>query len=840
MTRLLVRSSGLLAACVVALTCATSVHATLTLTQNKLGNIFYTTETVTIPVAGTGTRIEWVITDFYGTTVKAGSANFTAGAAVISPNLGKRGFFEVLITEKDGTNIISTKTTTFAVLTPIDVATMADSRFGAMTHFAQTPRNETDLMPVLARAGIAHARDEQFWASVETTKGSYTYPSKFTGFMSAMSAQSIQPTLVLGWSNPFYDYSEGVYTTPYTTDPVNSPNGVGGYANYALAVLTRYGSQLKHVEVWNEYNAGSYAKLPVVDPPLSKPVTYFNMLKKTYETIKPVRPDVTVIAGGTVPVAHGFLNAVFAAGAMPYLDAVSVHPYIGAEDADLEFSELRNLIKQYNNNQEKPIWATEFSLSVTSLADQPEGARHAVRIGTQMLNQNVARMFYYPTANDDFFPARGLVGSKTDARGSYTPNPVYVSYAVFIRQLHGWTPAGRMAGTRSGTYVYKFTNGSSQCHVLWSTTPTTVHLNSPSANLSETDIMGTSATRTVTGGKLTLQLGANPVYITGTVNSVTEVFNPVVADSAAGYSKTQGQDGWTYGRASLASNAAYSTSNFVPMAWVIWQGDNYRWKGNDTYNFMTSRQAHPTGSWAIRRWTSTIAGAVTIGGELERDSTGGDGTRLRLFVDGVEKLNQFIAPGASLTYAVPNVTVAVGSKVDMAIVQEANSSNDATVATMRITRVLSSPIVLTQGGLTDYSVQTGTPATATVGTGGTSLTLTGNVWRKHPFTYTVTANTMLEFTVDAGNVGEILGIGLDSDDSYSNKKTTFQVGGSQNESNFLRTSQTYAADQGAVTYVIPVGAYFTGAVNHLTFVGDDDAGKAIDATFSNIRIYEAP
>ena len=803
--------------------------AALTFTQDKPGNIFYSTETITIPVAGTGTQVHWIIKDYFGSVVHSGWGYLNGGSMVITPNPSKRGFFELVATEKNGSTTISTKSTTFAVLNPVDVTTMANSKFGVQTHFAQN--NNPDLIPVLARAGIAHVRDEQYWGDIETAPGVFNYPSKFTTYMSALSTQSITPLITLDWSNPFYDYEAGGFTGPHTTA------GVAGYANYALNLLGKYGSQIKHVEVWNEYNAGTFIKGPAT---ADKDHYYYVMLKKVYETIKPVRPDITVLAGATVPVAHGFLRDIFVNGAMPYLDAVSVHPYINAEDADLEFSELRNLIKQYNGGVEKPIWATEFSLNVDTASKQPEGARHLVRLATQMLNQNVARMYYYVGQDDGSFPHRGLVSSATGALGKYAPHPAYVAYAVFIRQLHGWTPAGRVTGTRPGTYIYKFLNGTTQRYVLWSTTPTAVHLNSSSANLGEMDLMGTTATRGVVGGKLTLQLGLNPIYITGAVTSVTEVFNPVVADSVADYGKTQGGNGWSYGYANLASNAAYATGNFQPMTWGIWQTDNYRWKGNGTYNLLSSQHAHPTGSWAIRRWTSTLAGVVTLEGELNRPSASGDGTRLRLFVDGVEKLNQFIAPAANLTYSVPNVTVAVGSKVDLAIVREANDSYDSTIATLRVSRATSAPVVLTQGSLTDYSGQSGTPAAGMVEAGGLALTLTGNAWRKHPFSYTVTPSTMLEFTVDASNAGEILAIGLDNDDNYSNAVRNFQVGGIHNNASFVRLNQTYSVDRGAMTYVVPVGHYFTGAMTSLTFVGKDSSRKAVDASFFNIKVYEAP
>jgi hypothetical protein len=826
MVRSHVRIGSLLAAFVVAVT---SVQATLTLTQDKPGNIFYTTETVTLPVAGTGKRIDWVITDFFGAVVKTGGASFSGGRTVIQPALGRTGYFAVAISEKNGTGVISSKSTTFAVVTPIDVSAMADSRFGVQTHFAQYSAAETDIVPVLARAGIAQVRDEQYWGNIETVKGAFTYPSTFTNYMGALAAQSLNPLITLDWGNPFYDYDAGTFTGPYTQA------GRNGYTNYALNLLGRYGNQIKQVEIWNEYNAGTFIQGPAA---ADKDYYYAAMLKDVYQAIKSVRPDVSVLAGATTPVAHGFLRDIFAQGALSYCDAISVHPYIAAESADLEVSELRNLIRQYNNNQEKPIWATEFSLEVNSAAAQPEEARHVVRIATQLLNQNVARMYYYLGGDDSNFPYRGLVSSSSAALGKYAPHQAYVAYAVFIRQLYGWTGVGRMGGTRPGTYAYAFTNGTAQRYVLWATTPTTVYLDSPAATLTAMDLMGTATTLPVTGGRVALQLGANPLYLTGAVNAVTDASNRVVADSVADYSKGQGVNGWSYGYADLPSAAAYSTGSFQTMHWDIWATDNYRWIGSGIYNFLTSNQAHPSGSWAIRRWTSTVAGLVDIAGDLNRPSANGDGTRLRLFVDGVERLNQFIAPAASLSYLVPNVPVGVGSQVDLAIVQEANNADDATVATMRVTRVQSSPITLVQGSLTDYSTQSGTSSGASVGISGTSLTLTGNIWRKHPFSYNVTPSTMLEFTVNATNVGEMLGIGLDNDDDYTNRNTLFKIAGAESNGSVIPVSQVYSVDKKAVTYVIPIGAYYTGAMNYLTFVGDDDARKAVSATFSNIRIYE--
>ena len=41
-----------------------------------------------------------------------------------------------------------------------------------------------------------------------------------------------------------------------------------------------------------------------------------------------------------------------------------------------------------------------------------------------------------------------------------------------------------------------------------------------------------------------------------------------------------------------------------------------------------------------------------------------------------------------------------------------------------------------------------------------------------------------------------------------------------------------------VHYTIPVGTFFTGFMNYLMFINDDDAADAGIGKFSNIQIYE--
>ncbi|MDF3130617.1 right-handed parallel beta-helix repeat-containing protein [Kiritimatiellaeota bacterium B1221] len=150
----------------------------------------------------------------------------------------------------------------------------------------------------------------------------------------------------------------------------------------------------------------------------------------------------------------------------------------------------------------------------------------------------------------------------------------------------------------------------------------------------------------------------------------------------------------------------------------------------------------------------------------------------------------------------------------------------------------SEPVLMFDAGsFTDYAGQS-TAGGMSLEAADTAVHLTGNTWRKYPFSYTVTANTMMEVTVEASDVGELMCIGLDSDNDYATGTTHVKFAGSQSHASFVSVGSPYTAGAGPVTYIIPIGSVFTGNMTYLTFVGDDDAGEDIDVTFSDIRLYE--
>ncbi len=120
-----------------------------------------------------------------------------------------------------------------------------------------------------------------------------------------------------------------------------------------------------------------------------------------------------------------------------------------------------------------------------------------------------------------------------------------------------------------------------------------------------------------------------------------------------------------------------------------------------------------------------------------------------------------------------------------------------------------------------------------IGSGGSSLTLTNNTWKYIALNYTVTANTVIEFEFSSTSQGEIHGVGFENDNTLTSTRY-FKVHGTQNYG--ITNFDNYTS--GTQTYVIPVGDSYTGSMDRLVFINDNDAGSGNNSTFSNVRIYE--
>ncbi len=117
--------------------------------------------------------------------------------------------------------------------------------------------------------------------------------------------------------------------------------------------------------------------------------------------------------------------------------------------------------------------------------------------------------------------------------------------------------------------------------------------------------------------------------------------------------------------------------------------------------------------------------------------------------------------------------------------------------------------------------------------GGDALSLSNNTWKYIGLDYTVTANTVIEFDFSSTSQGEIHAVGFENNNTLTSSRY-FKVHGTQNYG--VTNFDNYAG--GTTTYVIPVGNFYTGAMDRLVFINDNDSGSGNNSIFSNVKIYE--
>jgi hypothetical protein len=151
------------------------------------------------------------------------------------------------------------------------------------------------------------------------------------------------------------------------------------------------------------------------------------------------------------------------------------------------------------------------------------------------------------------------------------------------------------------------------------------------------------------------------------------------------------------------------------------------------------------------------------------------------------------------------------------------------------------------GTTSNYTVASYDPNQDITGTFNTSadkqeVEIQGNTWKKLDIgNYDITKNTLLKFEYQSTGLGEIQGIGFDTNNNFTvleDAQNLFQLAGTQNIG--LSAFKNYSIGDGWKSYSINVGDYLSGTVNSLTLVNDDDVVNPLsNGVFRNIALYDS-
>ena len=459
----------------------------------------------TIATAAASGALSYIITDYAGTTITKGQIVVNSKQTQLSLQHLPDNHYALIVTDHT-TATPTTRTIPFSVLSPFTPP--ATTPFGVSGHFSMY--DPLDVIQTVTSMGARSVRDDATWAKIEITPDTYRF-DQIDPFMQEFRQNNLDPLLILDYNNPLYDNNQ----TPY--DEI----GFTAFAHYAGALVSHYNPQLKAVEVYNEYNA------KFSDGPCAHNAScYAQMLRSTYQAIKAVRPDVTVVVGATFGIDLDWFKELFEAGALAYTDVISFHPYsdIFIDPPEIReivenIQKLQTLIKAYNHGNTKPLWITELGWSTAlNITDDARQAHYLVRSVVLSLSAGVQKFFWYDFLNDGTESVNleqnfGLL-RKPDAMGYYTPKLAYTAYAVLIRELANRSYIGTVAAA-PGAYHIRF---SDNLHVLWSIPFDQNIVLSTTGPVTVTSIAGKKQILPPTEGHITLKLSAEPIYIQGDIH----------------------------------------------------------------------------------------------------------------------------------------------------------------------------------------------------------------------------------------------------------------------------------------------------------------------------------
>ncbi len=317
------------------------------------------------------------------------------------------------------------------------------------------------------------------------------------------------------------------------------------------------GASLFNLDGYRTYLAKLVAAAPSIEywETFNEPACYFSpeefheLNKVSFETIKKVRPEATVIGicatsdlGGNL---DGWTRRQVELGSLDYVDVVSVHEYYGHRT-----SAARDLISLVTMRG-KPYWDTETLFPSKSLyrdllamdvaprvygfgngwSDQPE--TQAIKAATVFLESfalGVQRQFIHAWLPGSIW--YGPTGSLFEY--DLSPRPIVPVIDAFSELVDGGTPQGvlDLGGETKCCFVEK--NGRPVVF-LRADTEQTIELPVPFGSVRVLDVMGNSfPARRTARGYLAVQVGNRPLYFVGGKEMTTEKLKRAFDTAAPG------------------------------------------------------------------------------------------------------------------------------------------------------------------------------------------------------------------------------------------------------------------------------------------------------------------
>jgi aryl-phospho-beta-D-glucosidase BglC (GH1 family) len=276
--------------------------------------------------------------------------------------------------------VLAASAAVFSFATPASAADRGKGVVGDLT-WGISRADMDRTISLMKTAGVNWVRANLNWSDLEpTTKGvlSTYWLGEIDYAIDKARAAGINVLAPIADGVPYWasaDPTKHTDTSGKHWDKFYKPRSFADYASFAKRIVTRYKAKGVHAyEVWNEPN---YVRFWPSGP---NAADYVAMLKAAYPAIKAADPSATVVTGGLSRNDYPFVDAMYAAGAKPYFNALAVHPYTSADplycwndpgtnkpsiDAFCGIESVRSVMVAKGDSA-KSIWLTEFGWSTAS------------------------------------------------------------------------------------------------------------------------------------------------------------------------------------------------------------------------------------------------------------------------------------------------------------------------------------------------------------------------------------------------------------------------------------------------------------------------------------------
>jgi hypothetical protein len=343
---------------------------------------------------------------------------------------------------------------------------VADERFiiGVDTHLMNKSSSSAKALQLLEEAGVDSVRDDAYWSTAEQRRGQLRIDPAWQAYLSKAREHRLRPLLVLGYGNPNY----GNYAKP-RYPPIKE--AFGNYVNFVSQELT---DSVDFYEIWNEWD-----KENPVDPLFAR--DYSNLIEETAIRLRQLKKPPTILAGAVTSQGMdlGFADRLIEAGLLNHVDGLSLHPYVHCRHEERHTPERWISWLRWVDSDLRALAARPVPLYLTEMgwpsnhgkcgiSEQTQAAYLARSYFLAQTLPDIKGLWWYDLLNDgndleDPEQNFGLLNQDLSVK------PAYLTLKAISPILHEYRYDAEKSRELDATYLLRFTKGSEQILVAWTT-----------------------------------------------------------------------------------------------------------------------------------------------------------------------------------------------------------------------------------------------------------------------------------------------------------------------------------------------------------------------------------